>query len=38
MVIAGQKIVLEAGDAVRVTASAASVLDVVAAILEDVNS
>ena len=38
MVIAGQKIVLEAGDKVRVTASAANVLDVVAAILEDVNS
>jgi len=38
MVIAGQKIVLEAGDAVRVTASAANVIDVVAAILEDVNS
>ena len=38
MVIAGQKIVLEATDAVRVTASAANVIDVVAAILEDVNS
>ena len=38
MVIAGQKIVLEATDAVRVTASAANVMDVVAAILEDVNS
>ena len=37
MVIAGQKIVLEATDAVRVTASAANVMDVVAAILEDVN-
>ena len=38
MVIAGQKIVLEAGDKVRVTSSAASSMDVVAAILEDVNS
>jgi len=38
MVIAGQKIVLEAGDAVRVTSSAANVMDTVAAILEDVNS
>jgi hypothetical protein len=38
MVIAGQKIVLEAGDAVRITSSAASVMDAVAAILEDVNS
>ena len=38
MVIAGQKIVLEAGDKVRVTSSAASVMDAVAAILEDVNS
>ena len=37
MVIAGQKIVLEAADAVRVTSSAANVMDVVAAILEDVN-
>ena len=38
MVIAGQKIVLESGDKVRVTSSAANVMDVVAAILEDVNS
>ena len=38
MVIAGQKIVLEAGDKVRVTSSAANVMDAVAAILEDVNS
>ena len=43
MVIAGQKIVLEersggTGDAIRITSSAASSLDVVAAILEDVNS
>ena len=38
MVIAGQKIVLEAGDKGRVTSSAASVMDAVAAILEDVNS
>ena len=38
MVIAGQKIVLEAGDKVRITSSAASVMDAVAAILEDVNS
>ncbi len=38
MVIAGQKIGLEAGDKVRVTSSAASSMDVVAAILEDVNS
>ena len=42
MVIAGQKIVLEersggTGDSVRVTSSAATSLDVVAAILEDVN-
>ena len=44
MVVAGQKIVLEertggggTGDSVRVTASAANSLDVVAAILEDVN-
>ena len=38
MVIAGQKIVLEAGDAVRITSSAANVMDAIAAILEDVNS
>ena len=38
MVISGQKIVLEAGDKVRVTSSAASVMDAIAAILEDVNS
>ena len=42
MVIAGQKIVLEersggSGDAIRITSSAASSLDVVSAILEDVN-
>ena len=42
MVIAGQKIVLEersggTGDSVRVTASTANALDVVAAVLEDVN-
>ena len=42
MVIAGQKIVLEeraggTGDAIRITSSAATSLDVVAAILEDVN-
>jgi hypothetical protein len=44
MVVAGQKIVLEertggggTGDSVRVTSSAATSLDVVAAILEDVN-
>ena len=44
MVIAGQKIVLEertggggTGDSVRVTASTANSLDVVAAVLEDVN-
>ena len=42
MVIAGQKIVLEersrsTGDAIRITSSAASSLDVVSAILEDVN-
>ena len=36
MVIAGQKIVLEATDIVKVTATGA--VDVVAAILEDVNS
>ena len=42
MVIAGQKIVLEeraggTGDAIRITSSAATSIDVVAAILEDVN-
>ena len=42
MVIAGQKIVLEersggTGDAIRITSSAATSLDVVSAILEDVN-
>ena len=42
MVIAGQKVILEeriggTGDAVRITSSAASSLDVVSAILEDVN-
>ena len=42
MVIAGQKIVLEersggTGDAVRITSSAAASLDVVSAVLEDVN-
>ena len=44
MVIAGQKIILEertggggTGDSVRVTASTANALDVVAAVLEDVN-
>ena len=42
MVIAGQKIVLEersggTGDAVRITSSAATSLDVVSAVLEDVN-
>ena len=42
MVIAGQKIVLEersggTGDAIRVTSSAATSIDVVSAILEDVN-
>ena len=42
MVVAGQKIVLEersggTGDAIRITSSAATSLDVVAAILEDVN-
>ena len=42
MVVAGQKIVLEersggTGDAIRITSSAASSLDVVSAILEDVN-
>jgi len=37
MVIAGQKIVLAPEDAIRVTSSAASAMDVVAAILEDVN-
>ena len=35
-VIAGQKVVLETGDSIRVTAAAAS--DVVCSILEDVNS
>ncbi len=35
-VIAGQKVVLETGDSIRVTASAAC--DVVCSILEDVNS
>jgi hypothetical protein len=37
MVIAGQKIVLAPEDAIRVTSSVASAMDVVAAILEDVN-
>ena len=37
MVIAGQKIVLAPEDAIRVTSSAASAMDAVAAILEDVN-
>ena len=37
MVIAGQKIVLKPLDSVRVTSSAASTMDVVAAVLEDVN-
>ena len=42
MVIAGQKIVLEersggTGDAIRITSSAATSIDVVSAILEDVN-
>ena len=42
MVVAGQKIVLEersggTGDAVRITSSAAASLDVVSAVLEDVN-
>jgi hypothetical protein len=37
MVIAGQKIVLKPLDSVRVTSSAANTMDVVAAILEDVN-
>ena len=42
MVVAGQKIVLEersggTGDAVRITSSAATSLDVVSAVLEDVN-
>ena len=42
MVVAGQKIVLEersggTGDSIRITSSAATSLDVVAAILEDVN-
>ena len=42
MVVAGQKIVLEersggTGDAIRITSSAATSLDVVSAILEDVN-
>ena len=42
MVIAGQKIVLEersggTGDAIRITSSAATSIDVVAAVLEDVN-
>ena len=42
MVIAGQKIILEersggTGDAIRITSSAATSLDVVSAILEDVN-
>ena len=42
MVIAGQKVILEeriggTGDAVRITSSVASSLDVVSAILEDVN-
>ena len=42
MVIAGQKIILEeraggTGDAIRITSSAATSIDVVAAVLEDVN-
>ena len=42
MVIAGQKIVLEersggTGDSIRITSSAATSLDVVSAVLEDVN-
>ena len=42
MVIAGQKVILEertggTGDSIRITSSAASSLDVVSAILEDVN-
>ena len=42
MVVAGQKIVLEersggTGDAIRITSSAATSIDVVSAILEDVN-
>ena len=37
MVIAGQKIVLKPLDSVRVTSSAANTMDVVAAVLEDVN-
>ena len=42
MVIAGQKVILEersggTGDAIRITSSAATSLDVVSAILEDVN-
>ena len=42
MVVAGQKIVLEersggTGDAIRITSSVASSLDVISAILEDVN-
>ena len=42
MVIAGQKVILEersggTGDTIRITSSAASSLDVVSAILEDVN-
>ena len=37
MVIAGQKIVLAPEDAIRVTSSVASAMDVVATILEDVN-
>ncbi|SVD69719.1 uncharacterized protein METZ01_LOCUS422573 [marine metagenome] len=41
-VVAGQKIVLEersggTGDAIRITSSAATSIDVVAAVLEDVN-
>ena len=42
MVIAGQKVILEeriggTGDGIRITSSAATSLDVVSAILEDVN-
>ena len=42
MVIAGQKVILEeriggTGDAIRITSSAATSLDVVSAVLEDVN-
>ena len=42
MVIAGQKVILEersggTGDAIRITSSAATSIDVVAAVLEDVN-